>query len=333
MSNGFWIGCDIAKETFWIALAKVGDANTEWSKLAHREFEHSKTGVAAFEKWLEEIGVDADNIAGICLEATGRLSLRWALLLEEGLGPVCIVNPAAPKAFAASLGIRDKTDRVDACVCAMFGRMKNPAPTKFRSPCHEELREQFRCYQALESQRIANEQRLHDGPSSKSVRTILRKVIKALERQIATLEAGMDKMIAGDPGLSKDAEQAKTVTGIGNQATRVILSEFGDLRQYKRNELIALAGLFPKEFYSGTSVRKRPRMAKGGGGRVRRVLYMCAMSARAYNPHIKRFAQQLERNGKAPMQVLGAIMRKLLLLVRAVVISGKPYDPGYGFDV
>ena len=64
---------------------------------------------------------------------------------------------------------------------------------------------------------------------------------------------------------------------------------------------------------------------------MRKALYMCAMSARKYNPHMKKFADRLEKNGKEPMQILGAIMRKLLLLVRAVVISGKAYDPEYGF--
>ncbi len=333
MSNKFWIGCDIAKKTFWIALANVDSTDTNWTKLPHHEFEHSKEGVADFLQWLKSHGIDKQAIAGVCLESTGRLSIQWALLLDNRLGPVSIVNPTAPKAFGISLGIRDKTDRVDACVCALFARTKRPAPTTFHSPKQQELCEQFRCYLALDKQRIANEQRLNDGPSSKSVRDVLRKTIKALARQIAKLEAAMDETIKSDDALFADAKQAKSITGIGDKTTRCILGEFGDLRQYKRNELVALAGLFPKQFSSGTSVRKKPRLAKGGGGRVRRILYMCSMSARIHNPHIKRFADRLERNGKNPMQVLGAIMRKLLLMVRAVVISGKPYDSEYGFGV
>lgn len=333
MSNTFWIGSDIAKKTFWIALAKVGEADTDWTKLRHHEFEHTAQGVTAFLKWLEGLGIGKQEVAGICLESTGRLSYQWAMLLDECLGAVSIVNPAAPKAFGTSLGIRDKSDRVDACVCALFGRMKSPAPTIFRSPKSQELCEQFRCYLALDTQRIANEQRLNDGPSSQSVRNILRKAIKALERQIAHLEDAMDQTIKDDPQLNKDAKQAQTVKGIGKKAVCVILGEFGDLRQYKRNELVALAGLFPKEFTSGTSVHKKPHLAKGGGGRVRQILYMCAMAAQKHNPHLKQFAERLKKNGKEPMEILGAIMRKLLLMVRAVVISGKAYDPEYGFEV
>ena len=330
MSNKFWIGCDISKATFWIAVAKADDLNMEWAKLWHREFEHTADGVEALLEWLERLGIGKGEVAGICLESTGRLSLQWALLLDERLGSVSIVNPAAPKAFGKSLGIRDKSDRVDACVCALFGRMKRPKATIFRSPKRQELCEQFRCYLVLDSERIAHEQRLDDGPSSPSVRVALGKIIKTLARQIAHLEAAMAETIKEDPELSKDAKQAETVKGIGTKSVRVILGEFGDLRQYKRNELIALAGLFPKQFTSGTSVNRKPRLAKGGGWRVRKVLYMSAMSAQRYNPHIERFARRLKKNGKTPMQILGAIMRKLLLMVRSVIITGKAYDPEYG---
>ena len=331
MSKKFWIGCDISKKTFWIAVAEVDDLGMDWMKLSHQEFDHNEKGVAAFLKWLKGLGIAKQEVAGICLEATGRYSMQWAMLLNERLGPVSIVNPAAPKAFGTSLGIRDKSDRVDACVCAMFGRMKRPQPTTFRSPKRQELCEQFRCYQALDSQRIANEQRLNDGPSSKPVRAALRKTIKALEREIAQLKNEMDKTIKGDPELHDDAKQARTIQGIGDKAVWVIFGEFGDLRQYKRNELVALAGLFPKEFSSGTSVHKKPRLAKGGGGRVRKILYMCAMSAQRYNTKIRAYSERLAENGKTPMQILGAIMRKLLLLVRAVVVSGEAYDPEYEF--
>ena len=169
MSKKFWIGCDISSKTFWIAVATVEDLGMDWIKLPNREFSHCAKGVTEFLGWLNDLGVGEQEVAGICLEATGRYSMRWALLLDGRLGAVSIVNPARPKAFGASLGIRDKSDRVDACVCTMFGRMKSPKPTTFRSPKHQALCEQFRCYQALDSQRIANEQRLNDGPSSESV--------------------------------------------------------------------------------------------------------------------------------------------------------------------
>ena len=111
MSNNVWIGCDISKNVFWIALAKVEDSGVDWVKLPHCEFNHTERGVADFIAWLADFGVGEKEVAGICLEATGRYSLQWVTLLDERLGEASIVNPAAPKAFKASLGVCGKPSR------------------------------------------------------------------------------------------------------------------------------------------------------------------------------------------------------------------------------
>ena len=90
-----------------------------------------------------------------------------------------------------------------------------------------------------------------------------------------------------------------------------------------------MAGLYPREYTSGKSVFKKPRLAKGGKGNVRRRLYMCAMVALKHNPVLKRFAKHLMAQGKTPMSALGALMRKLLLIARALVVSGKDFDPDF----
>lgn len=124
-----------------------------------------------------------------------------------------------------------------------------------------------------------------------------------------------------------------TIPGVGAKTTRVLLAHFGDLREYSRNELVCLAGLYPKQFQSGTSVRKKPKLAKGGGARIRAALYMAALTARRFCPHLKIFAQRLAEKGLSNMAILGAVMRKLLLLVRALVVSGKDYQADYGKGV
>jgi transposase len=121
----------------------------------------------------------------------------------------------------------------------------------------------------------------------------------------------------------------QTIPGVGAKTVRVLLAEFGDLSQYKRRELVALAGLFPVEHTSGTSVHKQARLAKGGRGQVRRYLYLCALSAIRYNPPLRAFAQRLRDNGKCGMQAVVAVMRKLLLVIRALIVSGQDFDPSF----
>jgi len=327
MSKRFWVGVDVGKGPFWAGISDTEAGVQQWTDLPAQSFENTPAGFDAFVAWAAKNGVDVQSVAGVCLEATGRMSTRWTKALDDRLGPVSIINPALSCAHRKSLGIRDKTDRVDACVLALFGKATEPAPTVFRSSSRQELCELYRLRESLNAQCHANEQRLADGPTSAFVRATLAKMIKAQKRQIKNVEKQMDAVIAEEPELRQDAKRIETIAGVGRKTAWVILSEFHDLRLYKRNQLVALAGLFPKQTISGTSVHKKPRLAKGGGAAVRKALYMCAMSAKRHDPRMRKFAQDLQARGKQPMEAIGAVMRKLLLTIRAVVVNETDYDP------
>lgn len=329
MSKPIWIGVDLAKETFHIAVATGEDSPEHWDKLSNESFEHSSQGLAACVSWLKKQGILSSDLEGVCVESTGRLAMNWAKLTRRRLGPVSIVNPARTNAFGKSLGIRDKSDSIEARVLAIYGKIMRPEPIILRTEAENELCELSRLYDALEQQYRANQNRLGDGPSSSKVKQILRKSIQSAAKQMQDIEESMDKLIKSNVHMTKDAKLMQTIKGVGLKTVRVVMAEFGDLRNYGRNELSALAGTYPKGFTSGTSVFKKPRLAKGGKGNVRRRLYMCAMSAVRYNPHMRKFAKQLKSNGKVPMEVLCAVMRKLLLIMRAIVISGIEYDPTF----
>jgi transposase len=324
-----WVGIDVSKESFHASVADEASAPREWAVLPVAPFAMSAPGMREFLAWVRGFGVAKDRVAGICIEATGRYSGQWMELLHDRLGAVSQVNPAQPKAFAYSLGIRDKSDPVDARVLALYGKVNEPRPMSPASPIQRELRELARLRHSLESQCHANQQRLADGPSSLIVCASLKKANKALAREIERVGKAMDALIRKDDTLKKDFKRAKTVKGIGAKTAMTILAEFGDLRQYNRDELVALCGLYPREYTSGKSVRKKPRLVKGGKANVRAALYMCAMSAIRADAHLGAFAKRLTDNGKEPMQVIGAVMRKLLMLVRAVVVSETDYDPNY----
>jgi transposase len=239
------------------------------------------------------------------------------------------VNPARPLAYAKSLGIRDKSDRVDACVLALFGQATQPRPRSRPTQAQRHLRELSRTYQTISAEWQAHQQRLQSGLTSPAARTCLRTIMRAVAKQKGALEDEMKRLIAQDPVLKHDYKRAQTVKGIGPKTATVILAEFGDLRQYNRDELVALAGLYPREKTSGRSLRKKARLIKAGKAGVRAMLYMGAMNAVKYDPWLRAFARRLEAHGKQPMQILVAVMRKLLMIVRAVVIAEQDYDPNY----
>lgn len=326
----YWLGCDIGKKTFGAAIVAVSDSTSKWSDLPFAEFERSVKGCTELIAWLKGLGVGRDQFSGICIESTGCYSRQWVEFLKERLGPVSIVNPRQPKRFKEMLQIQGKSDRIDSAVCALFGRTMEPTPTELPSGAQGKLREQNRLYLKLEEQLNAFQNRLDCDPTDKAARAVLRAIVKTLKREMKKLQTAMTASLAEDEALQKDANYAQSIPGVGPRTVQTIFGEFGDLRTYTRNQLGALAGLYPREYTSGSSVYKKPCLVKGGGGRVRKVLYMAAMAARTHNPHLREFAERLKAKGKNPMAVLGAIMHKLLLLIRAVVVSGKAYDPQYG---
>ncbi len=68
-------------------------------------------------------------------------------------------------------------------------------------------------------------------------------------------------------------------------------------------------------------------IAKTGNVLLRKALYMPAISAKRHNPIIMAFCERLLTNGKRPMQVIIAAMRKLLHIAYGVLKSGQPFSP------
>jgi transposase len=325
-----WLGIDVSKETFHAALAGAEDLGRDWTTLPHADFAHSPEGMKLLAQWVKKLGV---TIEGVCIEATGRLSQRWMDLADGAFGAVSRINPSLGVNFRKSLGIRGKSDRIDSCVMALYGKQNRPVPVRPVLPERQELRELSRALQDVQAQYQANQQRLADGPPSQSVRAMFKRVQKCLSKEIEWLRKQMAALVGRIPDLARDVRLIDTVKGIGVTTATILVAEFGDLRTYNRDEIVALAGLYPSEYSSGTSVHKKSRLPKTGKTQVRSALYMCAMSAIRSNPHIKRFAERLRKNGKEPMSVLGAVMRKLLLLAHAVVVTETDYDPNYGIVV
>ena len=93
-----------------------------------------------------------------------------------------------------------------------------------------------------------------------------------------------------------------------------------------RTQLVSYAGLYPKVYSSGTSVHLKPRLARGGGARIRKGLYMPACGQLRTNTRVACWARELIARGKTKMEAIGAIMRKQLQLMRGVLVSGVPYQ-------
>ncbi len=68
------------------------------------------------------------------------------------------------------------------------------------------------------------------------------------------------------------------------------------------------------------------RAIRGGRAAVRTVLYMAAINAMRFNPVIRVFADRLLKAGKRNKVVIVACMRKLLVILNAMVRDRLAWD-------
>ena len=117
----------------------------------------------------------------------------------------------------------------------------------------------------------------------------------------------------------------RSVPGIGPVVSRTLIGELPELGKLNRQQIAALAGVAPLNRDSGTLRGKR--MVWGGRRSVRVALYMAALTASQRNPAIRVFYQRLRARGKPPKVALTACMRKLLVIVNAMVRDGVSWSP------
>lgn len=335
MSNDaiHWVGIDTSKKTFDAALVGPGQRfpQTPLRDVPVESFERTREGVTQFLEWLSERLRDEDAPAmRAVMEATGPYSVElcaWLCGQCPALAPA-IVNPVQTAAFIKSLGVRNKTDRLDARALAFFGAERHPAPYEPLTPAHQQLRELSRYRDALVAEKVAEGNRAEQQPQSKLVRNLQKRREAQRARDIAKVEEEMKRLIKETPHLKKDYDLLLTIPGVGFVTAAVILAEIGDLRRFARaRQVTAFAGLSPRQRESGTSLAGKTRMCKSGNARVRQALYLAAMAAVRNTSPIYGTYQNLLHQGKVRMVALGAIMRKLLTIMRAIVIAETPFDP------
>jgi len=331
-----WVGADVSKGSFDAAFVRRDQkwSATQLCDVPVRSFERSPQGVECFLGWVSGL---TDNDAEhsrvrVAMEATGKYSLElavWLLEQQPSLQPA-IVCPSHTAAFIKSLGLRNKTDRLEARALAFYGVEREPVPYEPPTPELAQLQALSRYRDALVRERTAASNRAEEGSTSNLVRRMQAKRLRLLDGDIKRIEAEMKRVVDATPQLKRDIELLSSIYGVGFIVAVVIIAELGDLRRFhKARQLAAFAGISPRVYQSGTSVTGRPRMCKKGNPRVRQVLYLSALATVRGRNDLQRTYQRLLNEGKPPMAAIGAVMRKLLILMRALLISEKPYHPDW----
>ena len=317
----FYLGVDVGAKELWVAV----------SGRKPRLFAHSAKGIQAMQKWARQMS--SDTVLHFCMEATGVYSQNLANQLIPNVDTeISIINPAQISAFAKAKLKRTKTDSVDARVIFDFSVNQQPQAWSPEPESLWQLYEHMTQADAIRGdiQRWNNRAHANSYKSDlpKEVIKVQRALLRVLKRQLDILDKAIIDLCKADQTLKGQVDLLCTIPGVGQlTATRLLAYGKSALTERNQKELTAYAGLDPSHRQSGTSLRGKSRISKKGNKQIRRTLYMPAICAIVHNPVISKHYQRLLKNGKLKMVALIACMRKLLLMVRAMLINQQPFNP------
>jgi transposase len=283
-----------------------------------REAVHKFCNTPAGHQQLKQYLMRSDTGLRVCLEATGLYGLDVALLLQSTPGlEVMVANPRAVKNFAQALFQRSKSDQLDANVLLEYAARMPFQAWQPPSQAALELTAVARRLQALTEQASAEKNRLHAlGATTASLRIVVADVkrsLRGIEKAHIRLTRAARQIIADHAPLRRRFHLLRSLPGVGEISALQLLGELvlipanADVRQW-----VAYAGLDPREYSSGSSLRKRTRISKVGNRHVRRAFYMPALTAAHHHPVFHAYYQHVQAAGKCKMVALVAVMRKLL---------------------
>lgn len=267
-----------------------------------------------------------DTLAGdrvmVVFEATGVYDHALRTALHGGGVANARLNPTMVRRYAQARGRKAKTDALDAVVLADLGARLTPAPDPAPCPHRARLavlatrRDQLVAMRATEKTRLGETQ-------DPLVLEDLEEAIARLSTAIIRIETEIKRLIQSQKPLRDKARLLASAPGIGPVAAHTLIALMPELGHTNPKHLAALAGLAPFNHDSGKLQGKR--CISGGRARVRRALYMAALTAARTCPDLKAFADRITKTANARKVALIATARKLLTRLNAMLRDGKQY--------
>jgi transposase len=294
-----FVGIDVAKAQLDVAIGPNG----ERFALANDE-----RGISALLKRLEPADL-------VIIEATGGLEVPVAsALATAGIG-VAVVNPRQVRDFARATGQLAKTDALDAQVLVRFGEAVKPQVRALPDAQAQALEALVSRRRQLVKMLTAEKNRRANSP--KVIHKSIDEHIRWLEKRLAGFDDELAALVRATPIWRERDELLRSVPGVGKVLATTLLAHLPELGALNRKQIAALAGLAP--FNRDSGKLRGSRCIWGGRAQVRRVLYMAVVSGVRSNPVIKNFYAQLRARGKYPKSALTACMRKLLVILNAML--------------
>ncbi len=309
------IAFDVAKESLAVHILPSGESleapNTAAGVrrlLLREQKRNAKLGLGPLLVVCEATGGYENNV----LEAACELGLACHR-----------AHGSSVRAYAKFRGRHAKSDPIDGCLIAEYGRDK-PGLRLYQPPRPGQaaLRELMGRRAELQDMIEAEQCRL-EHVSLKPVRLSLEKHLKMLNKELLAIEKEIKAAARGDEVLNHRAKLMQTVTGVGSVTAYTLLAFMPELGSIPASTAAALAGLAPYDRDSGKERGRRRIFA--GRSQVRSCLFMAARAAIRHHEVFSAFAGRLMKKGKPYKVAVTAVMRKLIVILSAMLKADEPW--------
>lgn len=287
------IGVDVAKDTVVVACASHA--------LAAGTIKNERAALLAFVRSLP-------HGSRIGLEATGSYHELLANLAVKAGFTVFLLNPRDTRHYAQGVGLRAKTDRVDAALMARLvarehDRLHPYSPPSVAQRSLQRLlkrRAKLTCVKGTLRQSLSG----LTGFAGECQR-----LLERIDRLIALIDRRMRELIRQDPQAAPACTRLRTIVGVGPLVGAGLISALARTPFKNADAFVAFTGLDPRADDSGKRAGRR-RLSKRGPAELRRLLYNAAMSAAKTKTWQPLYARCRER-GLPSTAALIIIARKI----------------------
>jgi transposase len=303
------IGADVAKKAIAVACS-------EGSFPVH-EIANQRTAVLAFLK-----GLPAGSRIGV--EATGSYHEVFAELAHQLGFLVFVLNPKDTRHYAKAVGLRGKTDRVDA---ELIARMIAHEHTKLHAwipptPQQHEIDRLIKRRATLISLREAVAMSLQElggfAAELKALRTRFNQLIARLDLRVKAL-------VEASPDRKQNLTRLCTITGVGPVVGTALVNTLERVPVKSADAFVAFTGLDPRPDDSGQHRGKR-RLSKRGPAELRRLLYLAALSAVKTKPW-RLLYEHYRARGLSSTAALVILARRIARTAWSIYTYKTEFDP------
>ena len=322
-----YLGIDIAAKTFTVSLYRE-----DQGALPALEYPNTVAGFEQLACWFSQQRVLPENSV-LCLEASGVYTEALCYYFHRHQYRLVVESPKkAKQAFQAE----DKDDAIDAqqlgeYAYRYFDKLLFWEPKSQRVEQVNTLlglREQFAKHLTAHKNELkALRSKVMQTPFALA---LLEQSIPELAGKIQQIEEELQRLLAQDPPAQHKLQALRTLPGVG---LLLPLNLFAFTEGFQgalhAKKIAARLGIVPRKHQSGSSVYRKPKSRREGHTRLRKLLYLAAMSVKQHDPKFKKYYLRMAAQGKPGRLILNNIANKLLRIICAMLNANAPFIENY----